>query len=103
MEAPWVKGEPLAQEMGDPMVLTLAQAEATGQLQKVACMAPMAGHSGLASLETWITTSWPCGCQRACSVKVCYKGWPTLSRVHQAHLGPKALLASARSSLPTAT
>lgn len=101
MEAPWVKVEPSVQEMGVPMVLISAQAEVMGQLQ-VAYMAPMAIRSGLASLETWITTSWQCGCLRACSVKACYKGWPTLSRAHQACLGPRALLASARSSLPTA-
>lgn len=47
-----MKVEPLVQEMGAPMVLTLAQAEATGQLQVVVYMAPMVTHSGTASLET---------------------------------------------------
>lgn len=43
MEAPWVKGEPLAQ--------TLAWAEAMGQQQKVACTVETADCSGLAWLE----------------------------------------------------
>lgn len=98
-----MKVEPLAQETGVPMALTSAEVEATGQHQKEACMAAMVNRSGLASLETWITMSWLCGCQRACNVRACYREWPTLSRAHQGSLGPRAPLASARSSLPTAT
>lgn len=67
MEAPWAKVEPSVQEMGVPMVLISAQEEVMGQLQ-VTYMAPMVIRSGLASLETWITTSWQCGCRRVCSV-----------------------------------
>lgn len=59
MEAPGVKGAPLAQ--------TLAWAKAMGQ-QQVACMVVMVDHLELALLEAWITTSWLSGCLRACSV-----------------------------------
>lgn len=84
MEAPWVKG-------------------AMGQQQKVACMVLTVDYSGLALLEVWITTSWLSGYLRTCNVRACCKGWPTLSRAHQAGQGPRGPLASAGSSLPTAT
>ena len=47
-----MKVEPLVQEMGAPMVLTSAQAEAMGQPQVVVYMGPTVNRSGLASLET---------------------------------------------------
>lgn len=78
-----------------------AWAEAMGQ-QKVACMVATANRSGLVMLEVWITMSWLFGYRRACSARVCCRGWAMLSRAHQAGLGPKGPLASARSSLPIA-
>lgn len=75
-----MKVEPSVQEMGVPMVLISAQAEVMGQLQ-VAYMAPMAIRSGLASLETWITTSWQCGCLRACSVS--WNPWTSEGEEHE--------------------
>lgn len=93
MGAPWAKGEPLA--------WTWAWAGAMGQWQKVACSVAMVA-SGPAMPEVWTTTSWPFGCLRACSVRVCSKGWPTRCRARQAGLGPRGPLESARSSLPTA-
>lgn len=67
-EAPWVKVEPLAQEMGVPTALTSAEVGATERHQKAARMAAMANRSELALLETWITMSWLFWCQRACNV-----------------------------------
>lgn len=83
MEAPWAKVEPSVQEMGVPMVLISAQEEVMGQLQ-VAYMAPMVIRSGLASLETWITTSWQCGCRRVCSVS--WNPWTSEGEEHECFL-----------------
>lgn len=102
MEAPW-EVAPLGQETGAPTAPTLAPVQAMGQQQKGMSTEAMGVHSVLASMETWTTASWLCGCRRAYSVKACYKGWRTLSRAHPASLGPKGPPASARSSLPTAT